>query len=120
MRKSISRRCLVFSGMLLAGLAISAPPNRAQARKQYSVAFPKKYPRLKAKFNAVKCNACHVGKAKKNRNDYGQALARHLKNRPRNAQAINKAFEKAEKEKNAKGDTFGSLINAGKLPGTKP
>ena len=63
---------------------------------------------------------CHVGKKKKNRNDYGKALAKLMgKKNQKAAEAIDAAFAKAEKKKNAKGVTFGSLIKDGKLPGTK-
>lgn len=79
----------------------------------------------------AKCNVCHYGKSKKNRNDYGKALAELLdkndfkssaiKADPKGAEKkIVEAFEKVAKEKNADGVTFGELIAKGKLPGTAP
>ncbi len=70
----------------------------------------------------AKCNICHVGKVKKNRNDYGKALGEILsrKTDTENKEKILAALKKVEaKQVNPKDDkspTFGDLIRAGKLP----
>ena len=46
-------------------------------------------------------------------------LMKNLKKNEKNGDAIAAGFTKTEAAKNAKGETFGSLIEAGKLPGTK-
>jgi hypothetical protein len=80
---------------------------------------------------AAKCNLCHYGKSKKNRNEYGKELGKLLKKDdfktsavkadPKGAEkAIVEAFEKVAKLKNADGVTFGDLIKEGKLPAVNP
>ncbi len=79
----------------------------------------------------AKCNVCHHGKTKKNRNDYGKALSTLLKKDDYKTERVKaepdvvdkelkEAFEKVEKMKSVSGETFGDLIKAGKLPGTAP
>ena len=55
---------------------------------------------------------------KKDRNDYGKALGKNIAKNEKDATKIGEALDKAGKEKNAKGETFQSLLDAGKLPGT--
>jgi hypothetical protein len=75
---------------------------------------------------AAKCNVCHKGVSKKEHNEYGLALKKHitkkgyeaLKDKPAAAtKYIQDGLDAAEKEKNAAGRTFGELIKEGKLPG---
>lgn len=121
MRKMASVRRLSLLGLAAVGALLLASANQAEARPQYLKAFVAKYPALKAQAMKVKCNACHFGKKKKNRNDYGKALGKHVgKKNQKNAKIIDAALSATEKDKNAKGVTFGSLIKAGKLPGTAP
>jgi cytochrome c2 len=74
----------------------------------------------------AKCNICHVGKVKKNRNRYGKALAELLsrKTDTEDKEKIQAALKKVEAKrcdpKNEKSPTFGELIRAGKLPGEEP
>ncbi len=78
----------------------------------------------------AKCNICHYGKSKKNRNDYGKCLRElgvtkenyeKLKDDPEKLEAtLNEIFKKAEAAKSVSGKTFGELIKSGKLPGTAP
>ena len=78
----------------------------------------------------AKCNICHYGKSKKNRNDYGTCLSKlgvtkdaynSLKDDPEKLEAtLKELFKKAESAKSVGGKTFGELIKAGKLPGTAP
>ena len=83
-------------------------------------------PLLKAAL-AAKCNVCHdaAGKSKKDRNDYGKALNKHLdsqdfqnlKGVPANLRAkVKTALQATENETNAAGEKFGEIIKAGKLP----
>jgi hypothetical protein len=78
----------------------------------------------------AKCNVCHYGTSKKNRNDYAMALSKIgvtqknydlLKGNPEKLTLILKAmFKKAEGQKSVSGKTFGELIKEGTLPGTAP
>ncbi len=79
----------------------------------------------------AKCNLCHYGTTKKNRNDYGMALSTLLKKddyssarvaaEPENVEKeIYEAFQKVEEMNSTGGKTFGELLNAGQLPGTAP
>ncbi len=105
----------------------------ADARPDYKKAHDAKYsdssiaPLLKE----AKCNACHYGKKKSDRNDYGKALIKvglteekykELKKEHKEdfAKLIKESLEKVLKEKADGGKTFGELIEAGKLPGTNP
>jgi cytochrome c2 len=98
-------------------ILLSAVANRAEARPMYLKAFAGKYDALKAEATKQKCNVCHFGKTKKNRNDFGSALMKHTGKNQKSMKDIEAALVKTESEKNAKGVTFGSLIKAGKLPG---
>ena len=81
---------------------------------------------LAAEVETAKCNVCHVGKSKKDRNVYGEALAERLgkKEDAKNVEKIKKALEEvaALSSDPAKADapTFGKLIEEGKLPGGEP
>ena len=75
---------------------------------------------------AAKCNVCHKGVNKKEHNEYGLALKKHinkkkyeeLKAHPAaTVKYIQDGLDATEKETNAAGKTFGELINEGKLPG---
>ena len=77
---------------------------------------------LVAEVETAKCNVCHVGSVKKDRNAYGNALADRLdkKEDAKNVEKIKKALEEvaALPSDPAKPDspTFGALLKAGKLP----
>jgi hypothetical protein len=119
MQKMASVRRLSVLGLAAVGALLLASANQADARPQYFKAFTGKYSSVKSQATKVKCNVCHFGKKKTNRNDWGKAVMKHVgKKNQKDPKAIDAALEKAEKEKNAKGVTFGSLIKAGKLPGT--
>jgi hypothetical protein len=77
----------------------------------------------------AKCNVCHYGKSKKNRNDYGEALSKFVtkddyKKLKDDKEALKKkieeSFKSCLKEKSVSGKTFKELMDAGKLPGTAP
>ena len=122
MRNLVTVRRISVLGLAVAGALLFAGGDQADARPNYRKAFVKKYPAMKAQVKKVKCNVCHVAKQKKKvRNDYGKALMKALgKKKVKKAELIDAALTKTEKVKNAKGVTFGSLIKAGKLPGTPP
>lgn len=73
------------------------------------------------KSGKVSCAVCHPSKSKKDRNNYGAALTKALgAKKVKDVEKIKKALEKIAKEKSAtEGKTFGDLIKAGELPGTK-
>lgn len=77
----------------------------------------------------AKCNACHYGKSKKNRNDFGKAVNKGITeenykelkgDKEKLEKCIDAAIKGALKEKNADGKTFGELIEAGQLPAKNP
>ncbi|MGD9720979.1 MAG: hypothetical protein AB7O59_02875 [Pirellulales bacterium] len=77
---------------------------------------------LQTAFKAAKCNVCHFGTSKKNRNDYGKALATLLtKKDAKDTAKIHSALEQVAGMKSKADDgaspTFGELIQQGKLPG---
>ena len=68
----------------------------------------------------AKCNVCHVGKDKKDRNAYGEELNKLL-DKKADAKNVDKIKESLEKVAALKAgdseETYGELITAGKLPG---
>jgi hypothetical protein len=71
---------------------------------------------------AAKCNVCHQGKSKKERNAYGRALNKFLseddaENKEKIRAALDKAAAMKSNTDDPKSPTFGELIKAGKLPG---
>lgn len=76
-----------------------------------------------------KCNACHFGKEKKNRNAFGEAMSKHLSkeefmalkaDKEKLAKKIDEAIQATLKDKSPNGKTFGELIEAGELPAKNP
>jgi hypothetical protein len=116
--------CVV--GIVLA-VAAGSSAREAYAIKQFFDEFKTVYVKdgtpLAAAVETAKCNVCHVGKSKKDRNAYGNALAEKLdkKEDAKNVEKIRKALEDVEALPSdpAKADspTFGALIKEGKLPG---
>ena len=113
---------LLVVGFALA-LILSLAHSPAEAIPPFQKEFVKMYAPpgspLAAKVKKVKCNICHKGKKKKNRNAYGEALAKLLdrKKDKKNVEKIRKALKTVE-SLSAKpgGPTFGELLKAGKLP----
>lgn len=74
----------------------------------------------------ARCNICHEGLLKKNRNAYGKSLAKLLSRKAdtENKEKIRAALHQVAKEKvdpkDPKSPTFGDLIKAAKLPGAGP
>jgi cytochrome c2 len=75
---------------------------------------------LVAEVETAKCNVCHVGSSKKERNSYGNALADLLdkKEDKKNQEKIRQALDTVAAMPSADGaPTFGELLKQGKLPG---
>jgi len=119
--------CLVGLGM---AVVVGGASREALAIKQFADEFKAMYVKkgtpLAAAVEAAKCNVCHVGKDKKQRNAYGQALAERLdkKEDAKNVEKIKKALEEvaalSSDPSKADAPTFGKLIDEGKLPGGDP
>ena len=117
--------------LLCAAVAFGMKPNSAQAIKPFFDEFKAKY--LKADGSAedkefadlienkVKCNVCHKGKEKKDRNAYGKALDVLLDKKAdaKDKKKIQESLDKVANEKSPEGPTFGELIKEHKLPGGK-
>ncbi|MDA7885508.1 hypothetical protein N9B10_01355 [Pirellulales bacterium] len=118
------RKIQLLSRLLLAmfvgSFMISASP--AFAVKQFYDEFKEVYVNngeLDASAVAkAKCNLCHEGKSKKNKNAYGKLLDTLLdrKKDAKNPEKIREALAKVESEKNSSGVTYGELFKEGKLP----
>lgn len=111
-------------------LVIGAAPRPAFAIKEFFDEFKAVYVKpdsadanekaLAAEVETAKCNVCHAGSSKKERNAYGNALADLLdkKEDKKNAEKIRKALETVAAMPSADGGpTFGDLLKQGKLPG---
>lgn len=111
-------------------LAVGAAPRPAFAIKEFFDEFKAVYVKpdsadanekaLAAEVETAKCNVCHAGSSKKERNAYGNALADLLdkKEDKKNADKIRKALETVAAMPSADGGpTFGDLLKQGKLPG---
>ncbi len=103
-------------------------PNRLKRRPPYKKQFDAKYVTKKADPDFVKaaeeakCNICHAGEKKKDRNVYGQALAKLLekgdeKKVPKIKSALDAVAKEPSDPNNPESPTFGDLIKSGKLPG---
>jgi hypothetical protein len=114
-------RVSAVAGVMLLSLGWAQP---SDARKPYHELFVATYPNLAAKAGEAKCNVCHFGDAKKNRNNYGEAMVKALdgkKNLKAGDPDMAKALKAMEGEKSAEaGKTFGDLIKADTLPGKNP
>ncbi len=118
-----------YSCLAVLGVAIAAGglTREAFAIKQFADEFKAMYVKdgtpLAAAVEEAKCNVCHMGASKKERNAYGHALAERLdkKEDAKNVEKIKKALEEvaALSSDPSKPDapTFCALIAEGKLPG---
>lgn len=127
---------LALCGTFLAVAVLALATRPAMALKQFKEQFEAKYviadsqdPTQKAFAEAVaeaKCNVCHEGKSKKNRNVYGTALSVLLdkKEDKENVEKIQGALATVGAMKSDPTDenspTFEDLINEGKLPAGEP
>ncbi len=133
MRKKVTICCCVATILALVfGVAVQP----VHAIKPFSVEFLGKYVKEDSKekkdqdfaklIAETKCNVCHLGKSKKDRNPYGVELSKLLDKKADkdNKDKIQSVLAKVEKlpvnPKDKKSPTFGDVIKAGKLPGGKP
>lgn len=120
MTRSCRHACfLVLALATVGGLA----PTPAFAIKQFQDEFKAVYVKdgtpLAAAVDTAKCNVCHAGKSKKERNAYGEALAERLDKETdkKDVEKIRKALDEVAKlPSKVAGKTFGDLIADGKLP----
>ena len=118
-----SRNAILVTAVVVAGFAA---PRSALAYKEFFDEFKKVYvpdenaPLAKG-VETAKCNVCHAGSSKKERNAYGVALDKLLeKGDKKDADKIRKAFEEvgalpSDPEKKDS-PTFGALLKEGNLP----
>ena len=113
------------ASLLVLALAIAAglAPAPAFAIKQFADEFKELYVKegtpLAAAVETAKCNVCHAGKSKKERNAYGEALGKLLDKKADkdDKEKILKALDEVAKMPSmVAGKTFGDLIADGKLP----
>jgi len=103
----------VVLGLLVAAVLLAPSASRVEARPPYKKAFEKKYPKVKK----VDCNVCHVGEDKKERNDYGKAVAEALgEKKVTDQKKIEKALGTAEKSKDSDDKPFGDKLKKGEKP----
>ena len=67
----------------------------------FKKAFDDAYPDAKKVSDEQKCNLCHFGKSKKNKNDYGKALAELLKKDNYKDERVKAEADKVKAEKDA-------------------
>src|SRR5689334_4690678 len=108
------KKAVLFAlcGAFVLGLAVPS----VKARPQYKKEFEAKYVKpdgtaaekaLAAAAAEAKCNICHVGSEKKDRNAYGMALSKHLsKDDAKDVAKIQKVLTETESVKSAGGKTF--------------
>ncbi|MEE2990766.1 MAG: hypothetical protein VX715_09135 [Planctomycetota bacterium] len=125
--------------LLVAFVAVAIAPKDVDAVPAFKKAFDQrvtnvsKDAKLVTAIKAAKCNVCHYvdgdKKSKKQKNDFGVAMGKLLKKdnykstriaaEPDKVKAeFDAAFEKLMATKNAKGKTYGELLESGNLPGT--
>jgi hypothetical protein len=126
----MKKSCLMLFCLALVGTSAES----AWAIPPFDLAFKKEYVAagspLAEKVAEVKCNVCHKGTMKKDRNEFGMAVSKYLKKAdfagddkkfdpksPEGAAKLKEGLEKATAEKSSSGKTFGELLKAGELPG---
>jgi hypothetical protein len=127
----MKKGCILVGLVLLAVALNGISVDDASGRPQYFAQFKEHYKgsKIASAVEEVKCLVCHYGKLKKDRNDYGTALSKHLnmdlykkllRDKEGMAKTVDEALIQVEKEKSVSGTTFGKLIEEGRLPGTAP
>lgn len=122
--------------LIVGAIAVVSTADKAFAIKPFMDVFVEKYNVKEPKTDAdkalavavaeVKCNLCHEGKSKKDRNAYGAAMDKLVdkaeivallkEDKDKGEKTITEALVKLEAEKSPSGETFGELLKAGKLP----
>jgi hypothetical protein len=121
--------CLGSVAALAVGSALSLPAKADKAFRDEFIAVYVKADSSDAKdkdfaeaCDKAKCNICHVGKKKSDRNAYGTELAKLLdrekdaENKQKIRSALNKVADMKADPKDAVSPTFGERIRSGKLP----
>jgi hypothetical protein len=125
-----------FCLLVLCGVAVGTLFARVESaravdpfKKEFEAKYVKETPAtpeetaFAAAVKTAKCNVCHVGTKKKDRNAYGDALdalldkKADLKNKPKIQEALDKVAEMKSDANDPNSPTFGDLIKQGKLPG---
>ena len=118
--------CGFIAGTLLA--RIESAYAVAPFKKEFEAKYVKKDPAtpeetaLAVAVKQAKCNVCHVGKKKKDRNAYGKALSELLdrkkdkKDKAKIQEALDTVAELKSNPEDPTSPTFGKLISQGKLP----
>ena len=101
-------------GLFVAAVLLAPSAGTVEARPPYKKVFEKKYPKVKK----VDCAVCHEGEDKKNRNDYGKAVAEALNGATKvsDTKKIEKALETAGKTKDGDGKPFSEKLKKGERP----
>ena len=106
-------------------VVLALPPFDKEWKEKYIETVPP--PPFKGAAEMKKCNVCHEGAKKKDKNEYGKAVGKHINKKAYDALKGNDAaqkkyiqdgIDKAELEKNKDGKSFGDIMKKdGKLPG---
>lgn len=112
-----------FFGILIWGFVLLFGVSTVHARAEYNRQFWAFYKVELGKYaETTRCQVCHFGNDKENRNDYGQAVGKSLDGTSvKDVEKIRRALQAAaKKESSTPGKSFGDLIEAGQLPGKRP
>ncbi len=106
----------VVFGVCCLAIVLSALQS-ADARPKYFAEFKDKYAKVEG-LSEQKCNVCHEGKDKKDKNVYGNAFGATLNAKnAKDSEEIQKALAGTEaKPSQVSGKTFGDLLKSNKLP----
>jgi hypothetical protein len=115
---------MILSSAVAVAVMISASADPAMAVPAFKKEFDTKYVKdgtpLATAVEKVKCNVCHKGTKKTDRNAYGEALDKLLDKTAdaKDPAKIQKALDEVAKQKSngPTSPTFGELIQSGKLP----
>jgi hypothetical protein len=119
--------CIVLS-LLAVALAVQSASALPPFNKEWTGMYVEGNgnPKFVEAVGTAKCNVCHMGTSKKDRNDYGMAVSKFLTkakyNEIKDDEAAAKKYileglEKAAAEKNGGGKSYGEMIKSGELPG---
>ncbi len=120
--------CMMF---VLGCVAVALCVSQASALPPFNKEWTAKY--VEGNGNAAfveavgtaKCNVCHFGKSKKDKNEYGKAVGKYLTKKDYEAvkadadaakKYVQEGLAKAEAEKSASGKSFGEMLKGGELP----
>jgi gas vesicle protein len=100
-------------GLFVAAVLLAPSASTVEARPPYKKVFEKKYPKVKK----VDCTVCHEGEDKKNRNEYGKAVAEALgATKVSDSKKIEKALDTAGKTKDGDGKPYSDKLKKGERP----